>query len=142
MHHLELKRRHHLGTFMANSFWGQLKAWARRLEADTLAVWLAARDPRTPWYARVLAVVIAAYALSPIDLIPDFIPIIGMIDDLVIVPAGLWLVTRLVPRDLMEELRARAASQLAERPTSIIAAIVIVAIWIGLLALLIVSVAY
>ena len=72
-----------------------LKAWARSLKRDTHAVWLAARDPRTPWYATVLGVAVAAYALSPIDLIPDFIPVLGLLDDPLIVPLGLWLTLKL-----------------------------------------------
>jgi uncharacterized membrane protein YkvA (DUF1232 family) len=106
-----------------------LKAWARRLIRDVHAVYLAARDPRVPWYARLLAIAVAGYALSPIDLIPDFIPVIGYADDLIIVPLGIWLVVTLIPKDVMAECRARA-TEAGQRPRSKIAAIVIVAIWI------------
>ena len=106
-----------------------LKAWARRLIRDVHAVYLAARDPRVPWYARILAIAVAGYALSPIDLIPDFIPVIGYADDLIIVPLGIWLVVSLIPTDVMAEYRARAI-EAGQRPRSRIAAIVIIAIWI------------
>jgi uncharacterized membrane protein YkvA (DUF1232 family) len=106
-----------------------LKLWARRLIRDVHAVYLAARDPRVPWYARVLAIAVAGYALSPIDLIPDFIPVIGYLDDLIIVPLGIWLVVSLIPEEVMAEYRARAI-EVGRRPRSKIAAIVIVAIWI------------
>jgi uncharacterized membrane protein YkvA (DUF1232 family) len=106
-----------------------LKLWARRLIRDVHAVYLAARDPRVPWYARVLAIAVAGYALSPIDLIPDFIPVIGYLDDLIIVPLGIWLVVSLIPEEVMAEYRAKAI-EAGQRPRSRIAAIVIIAIWI------------
>src|SRR6266550_6329636 len=86
------------------------KAWARAIRRDVVAVWIAARDPRVPWYAKALALAVAAYALSPIDLIPDFIPVLGYLDDLVIVPVGIFLVVRLIPPDIMAEHRAAAAA--------------------------------
>ena len=108
-----------------------LKAWARSLKRDTHAVWLAARDPRTPWYATVLGVAVAAYALSPIDLIPDFIPVLGLLDDPLIVPLGLWLTLKLIPPEVMATHRA-AAEAAADRPVSRVAAAVVNFIWIGL----------
>jgi len=112
------------------------RQWARVLKRDLLALWLAARDPRTPWYAKALAGAVAAYALSPIDLIPDFIPILGYLDDLVILPLGILLAIRLVPPDLMAECRRKAASA-AVRPRSVVAAAVIVCLWVlALIALL------
>ena len=105
--------------------------WARRLKRDVLALWLAARDPRVPWSAKAVAGAVAAYALSPIDLIPDFIPVLGYLDDLVIVPLGIWLAQRLIPPGLMEELRREAARRVA-RPVSRIAAASIVATWLAL----------
>ena len=111
-----------------------LKAWAARLKRDVVALWLAARDPRTPWPARALAGLVAAYALSPIDLIPDFIPVLGYLDDLLIVPAGLWLALRQVPAPLLAEFRERAAAR--ARPRSLVAAIFIVALWLAAAALL------
>jgi uncharacterized membrane protein YkvA (DUF1232 family) len=91
--------------------------------------WLAARDPRVPWYAKLLALVVAGYALSPIDLVPDFIPVLGLIDDLVLVPAGLWLVLRLIPEELVAELRVEA-SRRVERPVSRAGAAGIVLLWL------------
>ena|SRR6476469_2077883 len=111
-----------------------LKQRARQLKRETFAVYFASRDPRTPWYARMLAVCIVAYAFSPIDLIPDPIPVLGYLDDLVIVPAGIALVLRLIPAEVMTDSRARAAVA-AERPTNWIAAAFIVGIWLLLLAL-------
>ena len=107
----------------------QAKQWARRIKQDVVAVYFAARDPRTPWFTRVLAIAVAAYALSPIDLIPDFIPILGYLDDLLIVPLGLLLVIRLLPPQVLAESREKARAVLA-RPTSYTAAAVMVAIWL------------
>src|SRR6266705_899076 len=84
------------------------KQWARRIKRDAIALWLAARDPRTPAAAKIVAGAVAAYALSPIDLIPDFIPVIGYLDDLLIVPLGIWLVVSLIPDEIMVEYRAKA----------------------------------
>lgn len=106
------------------------RAWAREVKCDVHAVWLAARDPRTPWYAKALAMLVAAYALSPIDLIPDFIPILGYLDDVVLVPLGVLMVVRMIPVEVMEEYRA-AAALAAERPGSRIAVVVIVALWLA-----------
>lgn len=89
----------------------RLRALARALKAELLALSLAARDPRTPWPARALALLVLAYALSPIDLIPDPIPVLGQLDDLLIVPAGLWLALRLIPPEVLADARARAAAQ-------------------------------
>ena len=111
-----------------------IKAWARALKRDVLALYLAARDPRTPWAARIAALLVAGYALSPIDLIPDFIPVIGLLDDLLLVPAGIWLVLRLVPPDLMQSYRAEA-ELLAHRPRSLAAAAVVIALWVIAIAL-------
>jgi uncharacterized membrane protein YkvA (DUF1232 family) len=106
----------------------RLKPWARRVKRDAVAVWIAARDPRVPWYAKVVAATTAAYALSPIDLIPDFIPVIGYLDDLVIVPLGIAVTVRLIPEGLMQEFRAEAARREA-RPVSVVGALFIVALW-------------
>lgn len=112
-----------------------LLAWARdrarSLKRDVLALWLAARDRRVPWHAKAVAGAVAAYALSPIDLIPDFIPVLGYLDDLLIVPLGIWLALRLIPSGLMEELR-REAARLAERPVSRLAAAAIIGAWLAL----------
>jgi uncharacterized membrane protein YkvA (DUF1232 family) len=107
----------------------RLREWSRTIKRDVIAVYLAARDPRVPWYAKVLALCVAGYALSPIDLIPDFIPVIGYLDDLIIVPLGILAVIKLIPPDIMAEHRI-AAAVVAERPTSLTAAVVIAVIWI------------
>jgi uncharacterized membrane protein YkvA (DUF1232 family) len=110
------------------------KQWARLVRRDAHALYFAARDPRVPWYAKAVAVAVAAYALSPIDLIPDFIPVVGYLDDLIIVPLGIALVVRMIPPHIMAEHRAQAdAAQ--HRPASRAAAIVIVTLWILALAL-------
>ncbi|MGV8832097.1 MAG: YkvA family protein [Devosia sp.] len=86
------------------------KLWARSIKRDVVAIWLAARDSRTPWTARVLAACVAAYALSPIDLIPDFVPVLGYLDDLLIVPLGILAVIKLMPPPLLAEFRAAAST--------------------------------
>ncbi len=96
-----------------------------------MALWFAARDPRVPWYAKAMAGAVAAYALSPIDLIPDFIPVIGYLDDLIIVPLGIAVVVRLIPPAIMDDLRDQAAT-VVERPRSRTAAVVIVLIWLAM----------
>ena len=106
----------------------KLKDWARVIKRDVHALYLASRDPRVPWYAKALAVAVAGYALSPIDLIPDFIPFLGYLDDIIIVPLGIMLVVRLIPPAIMVKHRELAAAA-QERPVSRIAAIVIVSIW-------------
>ena len=106
----------------------RLRLWAEALARETHAVWIAARDPRTPWGARVLGMVVAAYALSPIDLIPDFVPVLGLLDDLLIVPAGFWLFKRLVPDVVMAE--ARFAANRADRPRGHTATVVIAGVWL------------
>lgn len=104
------------------------KQWAHDIRRDAHALYLAARDPRVPWYAKLLALGIAAYALSPIDLVPDFIPVLGYLDDLVIVPAGIALVIYLIPPELIAEHRL-AATAAQDRPVSWTAASVVVAVW-------------
>jgi len=113
----------------------RLKAWAKAIKRDTMTLYLAARDPRVPWYAKAVAAAVAAYALSPIDLIPDFIPVIGYLDDLIILPLGILLVIKMIPPELLAELREKADTMLEEKPRSIVAAVVIILIWLGLLAL-------
>ena len=105
--------------------------WARTIKRDVVALWLAARDPRVPWYAKAMAGAVAAYALSPVDLIPDFIPVLGYLDDLVIVPAGIILAVRMIPAPLMSEFRSEASRR--ERPASAAGIVAIVCIWIAAL---------
>jgi uncharacterized membrane protein YkvA (DUF1232 family) len=107
---------------------GDAKAWARALERDVVALWIAARDPRTPWYAKLVAGAVAAYALSPIDLIPDFVPVLGYLDDIVIVPLGIVLAIHLIPPALMAEYRSQATNR-SGRARSLAAAAVVGIIW-------------
>lgn len=102
----------------------------KRLRVDAHAAWLAARDPRTPWYARGFGLIVTAYALSPIDLIPDFIPILGLLDDAFLIPLGIWLFMKMVPEGLFEEHRA-AAARAAEQPASRYGAVVVLGTWIA-----------
>jgi uncharacterized membrane protein YkvA (DUF1232 family) len=111
----------------------RLKQWARLIKRDVHALYLAARDPRVPWYAKALAVVVAAYALSPIDLIPDFLPVVGYLDDLIIVPLGVLLTVRLIPPELMTEHRLSAEAAAAQ-PVSRVAGAVIAGLWVASLA--------
>ena len=106
-----------------------LKSWARNLRRDIVALWVAARDPRVPWYAKLAAGAVAAYALSPIDLIPDFIPVLGYLDDIVIVPFGILLAIKLIPAPLMAEFRQEAI-RLEEKPKSYLGMAAIAAIWL------------
>jgi uncharacterized membrane protein YkvA (DUF1232 family) len=108
--------------------------WARAVRRDAHAIYLAARDPRVPWYAKALAACVAGYALSPIDLIPDFIPVLGYLDDLVIVPLGVLAVARLIPPAVLAEHRATALAA-QDKPASRIAAAVIVSTWLAATAL-------
>ena len=110
-----------------------LKQRVRHLKAETFALYLAARDPRTPSYAKLLVTGIVAYAFSPIDLIPDFVPILGYLDDLILIPAGIALAIRLVPDSVLTDCRAQAQEIFkSEKPVSRIAGVVIVVIWIAL----------
>lgn len=114
----------------------RLRRRARTIKRDTLALYLAARHPRTPWYAKALAIAIAAYALSPIDLIPDFVPILGYLDDVILLPAGIVLCVRLIPPAVMSECRSAADLAFAAgRPAGRAAAAVVVAVWIAALLL-------
>jgi uncharacterized membrane protein YkvA (DUF1232 family) len=108
----------------------RLQEWARAIKRDVVALSIAGRDPRVPWSAKLAAMAVAAYALSPIDLIPDFIPVLGYLDDLVIVPLGILLVVKLIPPPLMAEFREQA-SRRSERLTSKAGALVIIVIWIA-----------
>jgi len=115
----------------------RLKGWARSLKTELYALYLAYRDPRVPCFARILALCVVGYAFSPIDLIPDPIPILGHLDDLIIVPVGIWLAVKLIPRDVLVECRKRARHEIRKgKPTNWAAAGVIIGIWF-LLAVLI-----
>jgi uncharacterized membrane protein YkvA (DUF1232 family) len=106
-----------------------LKARARSIKRDVVALWLASRDPRVPWYAKFVASAVAAYTLSPIDLIPDFIPVLGYLDDLIIVPLGILLAIKLIPAALFAEFREQAVRS-EQRPTSRVGLLFIVAVWV------------
>ena len=112
------------------------KGWATGIKRDVLALWFAAKDVRTPVAAKLVSAVVAAYALSPIDLIPDFIPVLGYLDDLVILPVGIMLAVRLIPPVLMSEFR-RVATLRTDRPISRTGLCVIVAIWLAIASVLI-----
>lgn len=110
------------------------RARARDLKREVYALYFACRDPRVPWYAKALAALVAAYAFSPIDLIPDFIPVIGYLDDVIIVPLGIWLTLRVIPQHVLDESRRKAEAWLAareKRPKSYVAATVFVLIWLA-----------
>ena len=107
----------------------RLVRWARAIKSDVIALTLAARDPRVPWAAKLVAAMVAAYALSPIDLIPDFIPVLGYLDELIVLPLGIMLAVRLIPEELMAEHR-RAAAEISARPVSRAGATAIVVIWL------------
>ena len=113
----------------------RLKTWAQNLKSELAALWFASRHPDTPFPAKALAVALVAYAFSPIDLIPDFIPVLGYLDDVIILPLGIWIVLRMIPDPVLAECRARAVQWLAERnakPKSYAGLALVVAIWIAL----------
>lgn len=113
-----------------------LKHRARQLKADTYALYLAARDSRTPWHAKLFVAFIVAYAFSPVDLIPDFVPVLGYLDDLILLPLGIALAIRLIPDDVLAECRARAHDAFTSgKPVNRVAGAIIIAIWIAIAAL-------
>ena len=111
-----------------------LKARARQVKVDLIALSLAARDPRTPWFAKLIVAGCVAYALSPVDVIPDFIPVIGLVDDLIFIPIALALAVRFIPDEVLADCRSRA-SEIAARRTGRAAAVVITATWLALAAI-------
>jgi uncharacterized membrane protein YkvA (DUF1232 family) len=112
----------------------RLRGWAKRLKREAYVVWLAARDPRTPLAAKVVALAVTAYAFSPFDLIPDFIPVLGLLDDLILVPFGLWVALQLIPPEILAEHRP-AAEAAAARPVSRVGAAAVVGVWVALTGL-------
>lgn len=114
----------------------RLKDWARIVRRDIHALYLSSRDPRVPWHLRILAGLLAAYALSPIDLIPDFIPILGLLDDVILIPVGIMLIVRAIPPEIMAEHRVLAIAK-QERPVNRAAAVLICLIWAALIALVV-----
>lgn len=112
-----------------------LKSWARRIKRDGVALWFAGKNPRTPWYAKALGVFVVAYALSPIDLIPDFIPVLGYVDDVMLLPALIWLTVRLLPPEVLAECRSQAEEWMqtkGSKPSSRAGALLVVAVWLAM----------
>lgn len=112
----------------------KIKYWARALKSNTLALYLAARHPATPWYAKAMAGLVAAYALSPIDLIPDFIPVLGYLDDMIFLPLGIWLTVKMVPKAVWDECREKAETIAKVKGSPWMTAAVI-GVWVVLLLL-------
>jgi uncharacterized membrane protein YkvA (DUF1232 family) len=110
-----------------------MREWARKLKRESHALYIASRDSRTPWYAKALGALVVAYALSPIDLIPDFIPVLGYVDDLLIVPLGLALALRMIPTEVMEQAREQAERE-QDSPTATLGAAMVVLAWLLLAA--------
>jgi uncharacterized membrane protein YkvA (DUF1232 family) len=107
------------------------KEWARQLTAQTYALYLAYRHPRTPWYAKVFVALVVGYVFSPIDPIPDFIPVVGLLDEIVVVPIGVWIASRMIPPEVLEECKEKARDVTeGEKPVSRKAAVVVVTIWV------------
>ena len=112
-----------------------LKAWAKRVKRDGVTLWFAGKNPQTPWYAKSLGVFVVAYALSPIDLIPDFIPVLGYVDDVLLLPALIWLAIKLLPPDVLASCRTQADEWMqtkGSRPSSRAGAALIVVMWIAI----------
>jgi uncharacterized membrane protein YkvA (DUF1232 family) len=110
-----------------------LRAWAKRTKRDGMTLWVARNHPRTPWYAKAVVIFVVAYALSPIDLIPDFIPVVGYLDDVVLLPVLIWMAVRMIPTDVLNESRIKADAWMdssASKPRSIVGAVIIVVLWL------------
>lgn len=117
-------------------FFERWRRWAKAFKLEVYVLYFAYRDPRTPWYAKILVGLVVAYALSPIDLIPDPIPVLGLLDDLLLLPIGVLFARKLLPSQVLEDCRKKAIENTAEKPTSWAAAAAIVAIWLAVIALL------
>jgi uncharacterized membrane protein YkvA (DUF1232 family) len=116
----------------------RFKAWAAKLEQEVIALWFAYRHPDTPWHAKLVAALVVGYAFSPIDLIPDFIPILGLLDDALLVPLGIWIAIKLIPQSVHADAHEQARAWIAgkhERPRNRIAASAIVTVWVVVLVL-------
>jgi uncharacterized membrane protein YkvA (DUF1232 family) len=119
------------------SFLQSTRAWARRIKRDAMTLWFARAHPDTPWHAKALGMFVVAYALSPIDLIPDFIPVLGYLDDVVLLPVLIWLAIRMLPASALEDSRQKAQAwmdQAGTRPRSLAGALLVVALWVAALA--------
>jgi len=111
-----------------------LKTWAKRIKRDGVTLWFAGKHPRTPWYAKALGLFVVAYALSPIDLIPDFIPVLGYVDDMILLPVLIWLTVKLLPAEVLAECRVQADAWMeteGRKPSSRMGAVLIVAVWLA-----------
>jgi uncharacterized membrane protein YkvA (DUF1232 family) len=119
---------------MVSLLTNRIKAWAKSLKRDVMTLWFVLRHPHTPWLARALAAILTAYALSPIDLIPDFIPVLGYLDDLIIVPLGIWLLLKIIPEQVLMECRNQADEwfrQDQQKPRSWMGLLIILGLWVG-----------
>ena len=119
---------------MVSLLTNRIKAWAKSLKRDVMTLWFVLRHPHTPWLARALAAILTAYALSPIDLIPDFIPVLGYLDDLIIVPLGIWLLLKIIPEQVLMECRNQADDwfrQDQQKPRSWMGLLIILGLWVG-----------
>ena len=119
---------------MVSLLTNRIKAWAKSLKRDVMTLWFVLRHPHTPWLARALAAILTAYALSPIDLIPDFIPVLGYLDDLIIVPLGIWLLLKIIPKQVLMECRNQADEwfrQDQQKPRSWVGLVIIPGLWVG-----------
>ena len=119
---------------MVSLLTNRIKAWAKSLKRDVMTLWFVLRHPHTPWIARALAAILTAYALSPIDLIPDFIPVLGYLDDLIIVPLGIWLLLKIIPEQVLMECRNQADEwfrQDQQKPRSWMGLLIILGLWVG-----------
>ena len=117
------------------NFSENLKVWANRIKRDGVTLWFAGKHPGTPWFAKALGLFVVAYALSPIDLIPDFIPVLGYVDDILLLPALIWLTVKLLPELVLAECRVQADAWMTEKgskPSSRAGAIMIIVLWIAL----------
>ena len=119
---------------MVSLLTNRIKTWAKSLKRDVMTLWFVLRHPHTPWLARALAAILTAYALSPIDLIPDFIPVLGYLDDLIIVPLGIWLLLKIIPEQVLMECRNQADDwfrQDQQKPRSWMGLLIILGLWVG-----------
>ena len=110
-----------------------LRMWAKRIKRDGVTLWFAGKHPKTPWYAKALGLFVVAYALSPIDLIPDFIPVLGYVDDVLLLPGLIWLTLQLLPPDVLTECRGHADAWMQRqgaKPRSMAGAVLVVALWL------------
>lgn len=120
--------------FLMQTFLIRIKTWAARIKRDAVTLWFASKNPGTPWFAKALGVFVVGYALSPIDLIPDFIPVLGYLDDVLLLPALIWLAVSLIPDAVLAECRKQADAWMRSagtKPVSRMGAVVIVLLWIA-----------